>query len=214
MDKTAYFEQMRRRRRTEILNAAREMILTHGLTDFNIQQLARDLDISTVTLYKYFKNSEDIMSAIKEQIVQDSISRMHFPEASGSDQSGLDLFLGMIHDFFAEALSHRDDVTLLLLFKVQMRGNSDAETRDSSVHTLLRKFEEKMRELLYSAAEDGSVKSDLDIDESIQFITRMNLSLLHYIGLLSADKYDKEKDAVRKLIDEMIHMFSLYLTSP
>lgn len=214
MDKTAYFEQMRRRRRTEILNAAREMILTQGMTDFNIQQLARDLDISTVTLYKYFKNSDDIMFAIKEQIEQNTISRMYFPETSGSDKDGLELVLLLIHNFFTEALRCRDDVTLLLLFKVQMRGNTAAEMQDSTFHTILGNYEGKMRELLCMAAEDGSARSDLDIEESIHFMSRMTLSILQYIGLLSTANYEKEKDAVQKLIDQMIHMYSLYLTSP
>ena len=58
MDKAAYFEQLRQKRRNDILDAAQDMILQQGMDDFNIQQLARKLDLSTVTLYKYFKKSE------------------------------------------------------------------------------------------------------------------------------------------------------------
>ena len=57
MDQTAYFEQMRQKRRSEILETARRMILDQGLFSFSMQGLAQTLDVSTVTLYKYYKNS-------------------------------------------------------------------------------------------------------------------------------------------------------------
>lgn len=43
MDQTAYFAQMREKRKTEILISARKMFLTEGIAVFNIQQLARNL---------------------------------------------------------------------------------------------------------------------------------------------------------------------------
>ena len=67
MDQSAYFEQIRRKRREEILDAARAMILAAGMDSFNIQKLARRLDISAVTLYKYFKNSDDILLALQRR---------------------------------------------------------------------------------------------------------------------------------------------------
>ena len=54
MDQTAYFEQMRQKRRAEILAEARQMILAEGPMTFTMQNLSKRLDISNVTLYKYF----------------------------------------------------------------------------------------------------------------------------------------------------------------
>jgi len=71
MDQSAYFEQMRNKRKTEILCAARKLMLAFGPDAFNMQQLARTLDISTVTLYKYYKNSDDIVLALQQDILQD-----------------------------------------------------------------------------------------------------------------------------------------------
>ena len=55
MDQAAYFNQMREKRKHEILTAARKMLLKDGTASFTMQKLAKKLDISTVTLYKYFK---------------------------------------------------------------------------------------------------------------------------------------------------------------
>ena len=56
MDQAAYFNQMREKRKNEILSAARKMLLKDGAASFTMQKLAKKLDISTVTLYKYFKS--------------------------------------------------------------------------------------------------------------------------------------------------------------
>ena len=61
MDQTAYFEQMRQERRSEILETTRQLIMEQGLASFSMQGLAQTLDVSTVTLYKYYKNSIAVM---------------------------------------------------------------------------------------------------------------------------------------------------------
>ena len=76
MDQTAYFEQMRQKRRSEILETARRMILDQGLFSFSMQGLAQTLDVSTVTLYKYYKNS----IAIIEDLYQATTGTLKKPE--------------------------------------------------------------------------------------------------------------------------------------
>ena len=74
MDQAAYFNQMREKRKYEILTAARKMLLKDGTASFTMQKLAKKLDISTVTLYKYFKNMEDVMTAIADEIIPRTVA--------------------------------------------------------------------------------------------------------------------------------------------
>ena len=83
MDQTAYFNQMREKRKKEILSAARKMLLKDGPASFTMQNLAKNLDISTVTLYKYFKNMEDERYWKKYQVLPWSMS--HDPERIGRE---------------------------------------------------------------------------------------------------------------------------------
>ena len=79
MDQTAYFEQMRQERRSEILETTRQLIMEQGLASFSMQGLAQTLDISTVTLYKYYKNS----IAVMEDLYQLTASSLYqFPDFS------------------------------------------------------------------------------------------------------------------------------------
>lgn len=211
MDKTAYFEQMRRKRRDEILTAAREMIIKQGISAFNIQQLARSLDISTVTLYKYFKNIDDIMFALKEQIIEDSFSMLIFDSDSSKDKTALDAFLNLTQNFYDEVIKRRDDVTLLLLFEVHRRNISASDAEENVFYAYTEKLCKKMTQLLELAKVDGSAKSDLNIPGAIQFITQMNLAMLQHIGLLSEDCYEKEKVILQTQIEHLIRLYSLYL---
>lgn len=210
MDKTAYFEQMRRKRRNEILSASRKMILKLGVSAFNIQQLARSLDISTVTLYKYFRNIDDIMLALKEQIIEDAFGRLILSVPSSKDRNGLETFLSLIRNFYDEVLKSRDDVTLLLLFEVHTRNIPTSDENAFNAYT--EKLNQKMTDLLQMAKNDGSVKSDICVPEAIQFITQMNLAMLQHIGLLSEEYYKKEKPVLLMQIEQLISLFSLYLS--
>ncbi len=212
MDKTAYFEQMRRKRRNEILAASRKMILKQGVSAFNIQQLARSLDISTVTLYKYFRNIDDIMLALKEQIIEDAFSRLILSAPSPKDKSGLETFLNLIRNFYGEVLKSRDDVTLLLLFEVHTRNIPISDANENAFYAYTEKLNQKMTDLLQMAKNDGSVKSDICVPEAIQFITQMNLAMLQYIGLLSEEYYKKEKPVLLMQIEQLISLFLLYLS--
>lgn len=79
MDQTAYFEQMRQERRSEILETTRQLIMEQGLASFSMQGLAQTLDVSTVTLYKYYKNS----IAVMEDLYQLTASSLYqFPDFS------------------------------------------------------------------------------------------------------------------------------------
>lgn len=210
MDKTAYFEQMRRRRRDEILTAAREMILSQGVSAFNIQQLARSLDISTVTLYKYFKNADDIMLALKEQIIEGTCDMPFFAERIS--ENALDGAMKLLHSFFNELLNSRGDVTLLLLFEVHTRSLPSSDADRSVFYAYTEKLNKRLEELLILARENGNTRTDLNVHEAVHFITQMNISMLEHIGLLSDDCYEKEKEELHAQIENLIRLYTIYLT--
>ena len=212
MDKTAYFEQMRRRRRNEILAAAREMILRQGVSAFNIQQLARSLDISTVTLYKYFKNADDIMLALKEQIIDEAFGKPFFTEPAAGTENTLDSAFRLLHSFYDDILKSREDVTLLLLFDVHTRSLPSSDAGKSVFYAYTEKFTQKLEELITLAKEGGNIRSDLDIPGAVHFITEMNISMLQHIGLYSDDCFEKEKEDIQLQIEQLIRMYSLYFT--
>ena len=111
MDQTAYFEQMRQKRRSEILETARQLIMEQGLASFSMQGLAQTLDVSTVTLYKYYKNSiaviEDLYQATANSLYQ-------FPDFFPADKASEGILPELFSLILDDMLARKDDFRLVM----------------------------------------------------------------------------------------------------
>lgn len=211
MDQSAYFEQIRRKRREEILDAARAMILAAGMDSFNIQKLARTLDISAVTLYKYFKNSDDILLALQKEILgQWTPVYQNF----SSGENALDDFLRFIEDFFADAMEHQEELSLLLLFQMHSQNQETPDTMEAMAQ-LIRPHADRLTgfftDLLIRAKQERELKKDLDINAAVSFICGLNFAVVQRIALLLRRDFQKEKGRLMREIRELGALYRLYL---
>ncbi|MDA6082599.1 helix-turn-helix domain containing protein, partial [Escherichia coli] len=62
-------DELRIRRRTEILDEARELFLEKGLPRVTMRDISKEVGVSTVTLYKYYKSVDEIAAEVKRQIL-------------------------------------------------------------------------------------------------------------------------------------------------
>ena len=217
MDQAAYFNQMREKRKNEILSAARKMLLKDGTASFTMQKLAKKLDISTVTLYKYFKNMEDIMTAIADEIIPRTVA-LTLDEnekimQSDSHISPLEQFLQLFHSFFNETLKHKDDLTLLLLIDTHTQDSPTTQKQSDKIALCTDALNTRTEQLLFDALKNGELKEEIDITRSLNFIHTITLSALQHIGLLSAKEFKKQKQELQIHVDEIIAMFRAYLTA-
>lgn len=208
MDKAAYFEQMRQKRRNEILDAARKMILTQGIDAFNIQQLARELDISTVTLYKYFKNSEDIILALQEQIIAEQRLR---PVEYSAEDDPLNLFLDFHRALYRDILKHRENVTLLALFEVYLRGKPQCGENGKLFSPSSPQIVDFLCALLEDAKTKGVVSSSVQTDEIFDFILSLNTAFIRQIGLMDDKSFKQQKAVILRQTDQLIGLIENYL---
>ena len=217
MDQAAYFNQMREKRKNEILSAARKMLLKDGAASFTMQKLAKKLDISTVTLYKYFKNMEDVMTAIADEIIPRTVSlTLNENEKimqSDSHISPLEQFLQLFHSFLSETLKHKDDLTLLLLIDTYTQDTPAAQKQSDKIALCMEALNTRTEQLLLDALKNGELKDGIDIARSLNFIHTITLSTLQHIGLLSAKEFKSQKQELQIHVDEIIAMFRAYLTA-
>jgi len=62
--RTKYKEEFRR----EVLNAARELLIDEGYEKFSMRKLAEKIEYSPTTIHLYFKDKDDLLFAICEEI--------------------------------------------------------------------------------------------------------------------------------------------------
>lgn len=111
MDQTAYFEQMRQKRRSEILETARQLIMEQGLAAFSMQGLAQTLDVSTVTLYKYYKNNIAVMDDLYQITVN---SLYQFPDFFPADKASAGIVPALLSLVLDDMLARKEDFRLAM----------------------------------------------------------------------------------------------------
>lgn len=208
MDKAAYFEQLRQKRRNDILDAAQDMILQQGMDDFNIQQLARKLDLSTVTLYKYFKNSEDIALALQERILE--TQKPPLPGLA-SDGTPLTLFSDFHRALYRDVLKNREHVTLLALFETYLRNKPRPTGERSAFWAYASQIRHYMEQLLEEAQSQGLIPCSVSTDDAFDFIMNLNVAFIRQIGLMDDERFKLEEKAIKRRVEQLLDLFLLYL---
>jgi AcrR family transcriptional regulator len=69
-----YKEEFRR----EIINSARDLFIDFGYEKFSMRRLAEKIDYSPTTIYHYFKNKDDLLFAVCEEVAQQFLSRIRY----------------------------------------------------------------------------------------------------------------------------------------
>src|SRR4030066_1191723 len=67
-----YKEEFRR----EILNSARDLFIDVGYEKFSMRRLAEKIDYSPTTIYHYFKNKDDLLFAICEEVAEQFFGKL------------------------------------------------------------------------------------------------------------------------------------------
>ena len=202
MDQTAYFNHMRERRREEILAMAKEMFLTEGPKSFTMQSLARRLDISTVTLYKYFKNSDAVIDAIVRDIYEDEKQRMMEVSREGD---ALDQIQDTLALFFRRMHENRRENSLLFMF--------DSHTRKLDRSPQEKDFAQHMEEILRQGQRVGTVRTDQSAEELWQFLVWTNLAVVQHVSLLDEEEYQRTKQEIERWTDALLAMYRAYLAA-
>lgn len=210
MDQAAYFEQIRQNRKNEILTVAQHMILTQGYASFTMQNLAKELDLSTVTLYKYYKNSNGILSALMEQTLQHATS---FFETTSSKDNGVEQLLLLLEEALLGILRDRKHATLLVLYEMNGDGPSIFSQESSFYHTYTQRILQSFHHLLVQAQQQGYVPAAHLIADDVDYTVTLCLAMLEHIALLDADTFQQKKKALTQSITHLIDMLRQYLES-
>jgi len=74
-------------RKTQILNAAEEVLAQKGIDEARMDDIAEETGLSKGTLYLYFKNKDDLVSGILDRIFQRQLAEMESLSAEGLSAS-------------------------------------------------------------------------------------------------------------------------------
>lgn len=95
--KSKFHRQLTEARRAQILAAAIAVFAEQGFQQTTIKQIAAKAEVADGTIYNYFKNKDDILTAIIAQLTEAETRELHFAEARQIDFA----------DFARDYVAHR-----------------------------------------------------------------------------------------------------------
>jgi len=110
-------QRERQLRRSQILDAARHLLIQKGISNTSVSDIAHDAEVSVGTVYLYFRNKEEILSAIHEEGMRLLRDRISGAIAAGEDAvTRLKNIGNAYRDFGADGKSHFDAFSYILAF--------------------------------------------------------------------------------------------------
>lgn len=105
-----------KRRREQILEAAKRLFHTKGFTVATVEDIAKEAELSPAAIYLYFKNKDDIYVSLNLQLLEylsDRLEALYLEKDAGPDQK-IEALKGLFHDIY-----NFDPLILINLFHLQ-----------------------------------------------------------------------------------------------
>ena len=158
----------------QIIEAAEQLFLTHRYHEVTLQQVADLAGVGKGTIYRYFRNKEDLYYKILLTALDELAESLEDLDG-GADGTGLNELVSRILEFYTRRRS-----LLALLQSEQLRHN----TPPAEVKGLWEKKHERMIELVASVMEcqmeAGSYRTDLRPEAAALLLLGMVRSALFH----------------------------------
>jgi TetR/AcrR family transcriptional regulator, fatty acid metabolism regulator protein len=132
------------RRKTQIVNTAKQMFIENGFQSTHIGQVCEKLDIARGTVYQYFRNKKEILYAILEDVLEkigDIFDPDDFNEFFRGNPSN-DAVLEFINKRISSCISVLlgEPIVIKLIFKEIVGVDEDVNERVSQAIAGIQKF--------------------------------------------------------------------------
>lgn len=163
------------RKRRQVLRAAKAQFFSQGFSATRMEQVARDADVSSATVYSYFPSKEDLFKAVVLAAVEPLLDRLDAHRAeTGSALSRLTAFAADYATFLS-----MPDVRAIFRLVAQERERFPELTRHVRI---------QMRDLTGGALglllEDLSAAGEITLDDPAMAVAQMRGMIEHTCLLL------------------------------
>lgn len=202
-------QDLKEKRKNEILNAARESFITKGLVETTMDHIAKEVKITRRTLYRYYKTKEELAFEIEIMLFEELY---HFQNEIYKTLEGNGL--EKIELYFNELANYVEANSSVIKFSGEFdyyfRGEYPYLELTTRFKNMISSNDHLLEQLIKDGIEDGSIRQD--IDPVLTGLTIDNVLLSLSQRVLSREKHlDEEQGGTSR---EMIrHQFKLFIFS-
>lgn len=199
----------RERQRNRILDAAEKLFVEHGIDRVTMAELTLASGVQPSTMYQYFSSKDEIVWAIVGNIMAAVSSRSS--EADASSQTALDKITEFL-EYMAEELStQRARVRFMAQFDAMYSHNWPVERLLKVEAESSKTGSGLFGELIREGVADGSLRSDLDPDLTMQAIINAAIGTQRRLASLGNKVELEYGQSVDQLFRETIRIILLGL---
>ena len=188
-------------KRDYIVDSAKKLFLSSSISEITIKDISSVSGLGEATIYRYFKNKENLVLAVSLSIQQD-ILKVQFNE-NGSGLKQIQNFFNLFRDIYVE---NKNYFKFIAEFDtVYLKNIKNKENKEYSLG--LDAFYEIFMKAYELGLKDGSIKENDDIKLYYYTCTHSLLELCKKLASTESElKQDKEVSKVKE-IEYLISLF-------
>lgn len=183
-------------RQQEIVNSARRLIITKGMENLTVREIAKDLKITDGALYRHFKSKKEILSLLIDDIEETLLAAIN--EAASRSKEPLQ----KLEDIFLSHLSYAEQRKGISFIVINKTLSIKDKSLQKKMFGVINKYLKTIKMILSEGITLGKFRNGMNLDSASIVFLGMVQSMVTLWGL-SGYRY-----ALRK--DHLEEMFNLY----
>jgi TetR/AcrR family transcriptional regulator len=171
------------RKREDILDAARRVILRDGVNRATMSSIAQEADFSKAALYLYFKDKEEIVVQLVGELMESLVAVMH--EAMNGPGTACDKLLAMGERYVKRCRSGDETMRFLNLLPALKELLEGDRQGAPSLREALARMIGLVGDLIKEGIRDGSMRPDLDATTAAVVYVHLFTAFIQRLDLLS-----------------------------
>ena len=191
-------------KRDYIIDSAKKLFLAKSIGEITIKDISAVSGIGEATIYRYFSNKENLVTAVSLSLQQD-ILKVQFEDTNSSGIENIQNFFNLFRNIFVE---HREYVKFIAEFDIVYLNT--IENKENKQYSLsLDVFYDLFIKFYNQGLEDKSVKEIKDI--KLYYYTSTH-SLLELCKKLASSNTGLKQDKAVDRVKEIEYLISLFIS--
>ncbi len=172
-------EEQRTRRRKEVLEASSKLFLERDFPKVTMRDIASEVGISTVTLYKYYKSIDEIAFEVQQQFF---LEMGEFFGGFSEDIPAYEQILVFLKNWLDLLKTKGDILRFQALFDHYYRTQYPEILQARSMQDMIRRGAEYFQQLFERGQSEGSIRTDIKVIELIAWTLNNLMAMAHRLA--------------------------------
>lgn len=173
----------------DLIDAGRELFLKHGFPGISVKDVCEQAGVSRVTYYKHFESIEDLVFAVQMRALEHMSDFVQAADATrDSRDDGATRLRRMLEAWSTYAAENKAYMKFILLFDLHYDAYPPEQKLLDRYEAFIRSKKEHhfLNTALEAGIRDGSLRPDLHVYETGEFVFTAMMGLLQKLSLTGA----------------------------